>query len=63
MSNLTTSLKLTQKPTDPIVLTDAAAEKAGELIAAEGLDEALALRVSVKPGGCSGCLLYTSRCV
>jgi iron-sulfur cluster assembly accessory protein len=54
MSNLTTSLKLTQKPTDPIVLTDAAAEKAGELIAAEGLDEALALRVSVKPGGCSG---------
>jgi iron-sulfur cluster assembly protein/iron-sulfur cluster insertion protein len=54
MSNLTTSLKLTQKPSDPIVLTDAAAEKAGELIAAEGLDEALALRVSVKPGGCSG---------
>ena len=25
-----------------------------ELIAAEGVDEALALRVSVKPGGCSG---------
>jgi iron-sulfur cluster assembly accessory protein len=54
MSNLTTSLKLTQKPSDPIVLTDAAATKAAELIAAEGLDEALALRVSVKPGGCSG---------
>ena len=54
MSSQTTSLKLTQKPTDPITLTDAASTKAAELIAAEGLDEVLALRVSVKPGGCSG---------
>jgi iron-sulfur cluster assembly protein/iron-sulfur cluster insertion protein len=54
MSSPTTSLKLTQKPTDPITLTDVAAAKAAELIAAEGLDEVLALRVSVKPGGCSG---------
>jgi iron-sulfur cluster assembly protein/iron-sulfur cluster insertion protein len=54
MSSQTTSLKLTQKPNDPITLTDVAATKAAELIAAEGLDEVLALRVSVKPGGCSG---------
>jgi iron-sulfur cluster assembly protein/iron-sulfur cluster insertion protein len=54
MSSQTTSLKLTQKPIDPITLTDVAATKAAELIAAEGLDEVLALRVSVKPGGCSG---------
>lgn len=54
MSSQTTSLKLTQKPVDPITLTEVAASKAAELIAAEGLDEVLALRVSVKPGGCSG---------
>lgn len=36
-----------------IVLTDAAAEKVRELIDAEGEPE-LALRVAVRPGGCSG---------
>lgn len=36
-----------------IVLTDNAASKVAELIAAEG-DESLALRVAVRPGGCSG---------
>jgi iron-sulfur cluster assembly protein/iron-sulfur cluster insertion protein len=36
-----------------IALTDNAASKVAELIAAEG-DEALALRVAVRPGGCSG---------
>lgn len=36
-----------------IALTDAAATKVQELITAEG-DEALALRVAVRPGGCSG---------
>lgn len=36
-----------------IALTDNASEKVKELIAAEG-DEALALRVAVRPGGCSG---------
>jgi iron-sulfur cluster assembly protein/iron-sulfur cluster insertion protein len=36
-----------------ITLTDTAATKVGELIAAEG-DDALALRVAVRPGGCSG---------
>lgn len=36
-----------------MVLTDSASAKVAELIAAEG-DEALALRVAVRPGGCSG---------
>lgn len=36
-----------------ITLTDPAATKVGELLAAEGADD-LALRVAVRPGGCSG---------
>ncbi len=36
-----------------ITLTDAATTKVGELIHAEG-EEGLALRVAVRPGGCSG---------
>ncbi len=36
-----------------ITLTDAATTKVGELIQAEG-EEGLALRVAVRPGGCSG---------
>ncbi|MFN3217041.1 MAG: iron-sulfur cluster insertion protein ErpA [Acidimicrobiales bacterium] len=36
-----------------ITLTDTATAKVGELIKAEG-DEGLALRVAVRPGGCSG---------
>ena len=36
-----------------IALTDNAASKVAELIRAEG-DEDLALRVAVRPGGCSG---------
>lgn len=36
-----------------IALTDTAASKVAELIHAEG-DENLALRVAVRPGGCSG---------
>jgi iron-sulfur cluster assembly accessory protein len=36
-----------------ITLTDNAASKVAELISAEG-DEGLALRVAVRPGGCSG---------
>ena len=36
-----------------IALTDTAATKVQELIAAEG-DDSLALRVAVRPGGCSG---------
>lgn len=40
-------------PTDVIVLTEPAVAKVAELIAQEGND-ALALRVAVRPGGCSG---------
>ncbi len=36
-----------------IALTDKAASKVSELITAEG-DQSLALRVAVRPGGCSG---------
>ena len=36
-----------------IALTDTATTKVGELMASEG-DENLALRVAVRPGGCSG---------
>ena len=36
-----------------ITLTDDATTKVGELIAGEG-DDNLALRVAVRPGGCSG---------
>jgi iron-sulfur cluster assembly protein/iron-sulfur cluster insertion protein len=36
-----------------IAITDNAASKVAELIEAEG-DEGLALRVAVRPGGCSG---------
>jgi iron-sulfur cluster assembly accessory protein len=55
MSNLTTTgADLAREAAVPITLTDLAAAKAAELIAAEGVDEVLALRVSVKAGGCSG---------
>ena len=36
-----------------ITLTEAATSKVGQLISAEG-EEELALRVAVRPGGCSG---------
>jgi len=36
-----------------ITVTDSAADKVRQLITAEG-DDALALRVAVRPGGCSG---------
>jgi iron-sulfur cluster assembly accessory protein len=38
---------------ETIVLTAGAAQKVKQLLAAEG-DESLALRVAVRPGGCSG---------
>ncbi len=49
-----TPVNLTPKVTEPIALTDAAIAKVAELIAAAGTEEELALRVAVKPGGCSG---------
>jgi iron-sulfur cluster assembly accessory protein len=55
MSNATTTnVNISEKATEPITLSDLAIVKVGELIAAEGTDEVLALRVSVKSGGCSG---------
>ncbi len=55
MSNVTiSSVNLTKKDPNPLNLTEGAIEKVGALISAEGVDEVLALRVSVKPGGCSG---------
>ena len=50
----TTSITLTKKNAEPISLTVAAIVKVAELIASEETDEVLALRVAVKPGGCSG---------
>ena len=41
------------KPQKVVNVTDTAAAKIGELITAEG-DTSLALRVAVRPGGCSG---------
>ncbi len=39
--------------TDIITITDGAAQKVSELLAVEGNPE-LALRIAVRPGGCSG---------
>ncbi len=55
MSNATTTnVNISEKAAEPITLTELAIVKVGELIAAEGAEEVLALRVSVKSGGCSG---------
>jgi iron-sulfur cluster assembly accessory protein len=48
-----TAVKIGMKKSETIVLTDAATAKVAALIAAEG-DATLALRVAVRPGGCSG---------
>ena len=45
-------MSVTESPT-VIAVTDSAAAKIKELIDAEG-DDTLALRVAVRPGGCSG---------
>ena len=49
----TATVSITRK-SEPITLTDAAAAKVAELLATEDDAEHLALRVAVKPGGCSG---------
>jgi iron-sulfur cluster assembly accessory protein len=54
VSTTTTTVSLKKKVTEPITLTAVAAEKVAELIANEGADEALSLRIAVKPGGCAG---------
>ncbi|HLF98867.1 MAG TPA: iron-sulfur cluster insertion protein ErpA [Acidimicrobiia bacterium] len=55
MSEQTVSLRSSTetKTAAPIALTDAAQAKVRDLITAEG-DPNLALRVAVRPGGCSG---------
>jgi iron-sulfur cluster assembly accessory protein len=52
VSLATSTVKLGQRPS-PVTLTDAAAAKVADLLAQEG-DDSLALRVAVRPGGCSG---------
>jgi iron-sulfur cluster assembly protein/iron-sulfur cluster insertion protein len=49
---MATSVSIGKKP-DPVTLTDVATVKVAELLAEEE-GEGLALRVAVKPGGCSG---------
>jgi iron-sulfur cluster assembly accessory protein len=53
VTTLTTSVSIGKKP-DPVTLTDGAALKVAQLLAEEEGGESLALRVAVKPGGCSG---------
>ena len=52
MSLASSTVKLGQRPS-PVTLTDAAVAKVTALLAQEG-DNSLALRVAVRPGGCSG---------
>jgi iron-sulfur cluster assembly protein/iron-sulfur cluster insertion protein len=49
---MATSVNIGKKPS-PVTLTDTAASKVAELLAQEDGEE-LALRVAVRPGGCSG---------
>ena len=50
--SMTSTVKIGRKPS-PVTLTDAAIAKVAELIDKEG-EAGLALRVAVRPGGCSG---------
>ena len=52
MTTLSTSVNIGKKPA-PVTLSDDAAVKVAQLLAEEE-GEDLALRVAVKPGGCSG---------
>lgn len=52
MTTISTSVSIGKKQA-PVTLSDTATTKVAELLAQEGADD-LALRVAVKPGGCSG---------
>jgi iron-sulfur cluster assembly protein/iron-sulfur cluster insertion protein len=52
MSATMQTVSIGKKP-NPVTLTDVAATKVAELLAQEDIDD-LALRVAVRPGGCSG---------
>jgi iron-sulfur cluster assembly accessory protein len=53
MSIATSPVQIGRRPS-PITLTDIATGKIADLLADEPSSESLALRVAVKPGGCSG---------
>lgn len=53
MSIATTPVQIGRRPA-PVTLSDSAIAKVTELLADEQGAEALALRVAVRPGGCSG---------
>jgi iron-sulfur cluster assembly accessory protein len=53
VTTISTSVNIGQKPA-PVTLSDAATTKVAALLAEEEGGETLALRVAVKPGGCSG---------
>ena len=48
-----TSVQIGRRP-GPVMLTDVAAAKVAELLSSEEGGDTLALRVAVRPGGCSG---------
>ena len=52
MTTISTTVNIGKKPA-PVTLSDGAAAKVADLLAQEDGDD-LALRVAVKPGGCSG---------
>ena len=52
MTTISTTVNIGKKPA-PVTLSDVATAKVAELLAQEDGDD-LALRVAVKPGGCSG---------
>ena len=53
MTTISTTVNIGKKPA-PVTLSDAATAKVAELLAQEEGATGLALRVAVKPGGCSG---------
>lgn len=53
MSIATSNVQIGRKPS-PVTLTDQAARKVAELLSSEEGAGELALRVAVRPGGCSG---------
>lgn len=53
MSITSSPVQIGRRPS-PVTLTDNAIAKVAELLAAEEGADALALRVAVRPGGCSG---------
>jgi iron-sulfur cluster assembly protein/iron-sulfur cluster insertion protein len=53
VTTISTGVSIGKKPA-PVILSDAATSKVAALLADEDGGDTLALRVAVKPGGCSG---------